>query len=287
MFRRFLFVLVACFPLFSFAKSPSETLQASQGKLDAALSSAPEKGSAEAKKRRSTLESEAKKLFDFETLAQKALGKNWETGTPEQQAEFVSLFSGLVQDKYLDQIEGNSAKGFVLSWGNEDLSGDTAVVKATVEGKTAEGKDVHIKLSYKMIQKTSGWMVYDVVTDDSSLVETYKDSFGKMFKKEGSFEAVLVKLRGKAGKKAPVVETPAPKLEPAPKESGFVAPKATPTPKTTPKPVTKVRSSEEDVALINAGLRSMFAPLSDLFSDLGSSIGSFFSRLFQLRLFFV
>jgi hypothetical protein len=171
--------------------------------------------------------------------------KHWETGTAEQQAEFVDMFSFLVRDKYLDQIEGNSAKGFSVNWKNEVITGDTAIVNANVTGKTAEGKSVNIKLVYKMINKGSSWMVFDVVTDDSSLLDTYKDSFNSMFKKEGSFDGVLIKLRAKTGRKAPApkaeasvegfapITKPAPPVKPAPKVSETkstkkVAPKVNP-----------------------------------------------------------
>jgi len=235
MFRRLIIaIFLLCLPVAAMAKSPMETLKASQNKLDETLQNAPEKGTPEAKKRRSTLEAEAKKLFDFETLAQKALGKNWDTGTAEQQQEFVSLFSELVRGTYLNQIEGNSAKGFTVTWGSEDISGDTANVKASVGGKTAEGKDVNIKMVYKMILRDSNWMVYDVVTDDSSLLDTYKDTFSKMFKKEGSFDGVLIKLRAKTGHKAPVVKAETPAEVVAPKEPVKPAPVVTEKPKANP-----------------------------------------------------
>jgi phospholipid transport system substrate-binding protein len=229
MFRRFIIAALLCLPMFAFAKSPLSTLQGAQSKLESTLENAPEKGTTESKKRRATLDAEAKKLFDFETLAQKALSKNWETGTAEQQAEFIDLFSYLVRDTYLDQIEGNSAKGFSVNWGSESITGETAVVNANVTGKTAEGKSVNIKLVYKLINKGGNWMVFDVITDDSSLLDTYKDTFSKMFKKEGSFDGVLIKLRAKTGRKAP-----APKAE-APVEGFAPITKPAPPVKVTPK----------------------------------------------------
>jgi ABC-type transporter MlaC component len=68
MLRRLLVAILCCLPALALAKSPMDTLTSAQSKLESTLESAPEKGSAEAKKRRSTLEAEAKKLFDFETL---------------------------------------------------------------------------------------------------------------------------------------------------------------------------------------------------------------------------
>ena len=262
MFRRICIAAVLlCLPMAAMAKSPLETLQAAQNKLENTLQSAPEKGSAEARQRRAALEAEAKRLFDFETLAQKALGKNWETGTAAQQEEFVMQFSALVRGTYLNQIEGNSAKGFAVNWGSEDISGDAAVVKASVVGKTAEGKEVNIKMLYKMTLRGSNWMAYDVVTDDSSLLDTYKDSFNKMFKKEGSFDGVLVKLRAKTGIKAPVA-----KAEEIEAPAGFAAPKA-PAKPAPPKDVTVKAPTQKATVKVNVvGLFFYKLPTSLLFS---------------------
>jgi phospholipid transport system substrate-binding protein len=283
MFRRiFVASFLFCFPMAAMAKSPIETLKAAQTKLEATLQSAPEKGSTEAKQRRATLEAEAKKLFDFETLAQKALGKSWETGTTAQQEEFVTLFSALVRGTYLNQIEGNSSKGFAVNWGSEDISGETAVVKASVVGKTAEGKEVNIKLVYKMNLRGANWMAYDVVTDDSSLLDTYKDSFSKMFKKEGSFDAVIIKLRAKTGIKAPIIKAEATPQTPA----GFVAPQAPAKPapaKEAPKVVTvKTKKPTEKVNVV--GLFFYKLPTIVFFSvsqDLPTAQASFANALFE------
>jgi phospholipid transport system substrate-binding protein len=285
MFRRMLIAaFLLCLPMAAIAKSPIETLKTAQTKLETTLQSAPEKGSTEAKQRRATLEAEAKKLFDFETLAQKALGKNWETGTAAQQEEFVTLFSALVRGTYLNQIEGNSSKGFAVNWGSEDISGETAVVKASVVGKTAEGKEVNIKLVYKMNLRGANWMAYDVVTDDSSLLDTYKDSFNKMFKKEGSFDAVIIKLRAKTGIKAPVAKAEVTPEAPA----GFVAPKAPAKPapvKEIPKVVTVKTPTKKTIKQVNViGLFFYKLPAALFFSasqGLPTMQESFANALFE------
>lgn len=192
-------------PLTASAKaSPQKTLEQAQTRLESLLSSAPAKGSAASRERRAKLEAEARKLFDFAELSRRALGKHWESGSPDQQAEFVELFTSLVEDTYLDQLEGQSSKGLSLTWGKEEITGNLAKVEAVISGTSPEGKPVEIQMVYKLIQHPSGWMVYDVVTDGSSLEASYRSTFNKMFKKEGEFEGVLEQLRAKLGKNPPV-----------------------------------------------------------------------------------
>jgi phospholipid transport system substrate-binding protein len=174
-------------------KGPLDTLKDAQGRLDKIIAS----GDPATPEVRAKLESEAKTLFAFDELAKRALGKKWETGTKAQQEEFVALFSQRVRDKYLDQIKGQSAKGFKVEWGKETLSGSEATVASNVKGKTTEGKPVDVDVDYKLTKVGASWMVYDVVTDGDSLLETYKEQFADMFKKGGDFEGVLKKLRGK------------------------------------------------------------------------------------------
>ena len=174
-------------------KGPLDTLKDAQGRLDKITAS----GDPQTAEVRAKLEGEAKALFAFDELAKRALGKKWESGTKAQQEEFVTLFSQRVRDKYLDQIKGQSAKGFKVEWGKEALTGNEATVASSVKGKTAEGKPVDVHVDYKLTKIGAAWMVYDVVTDGDSLLETYKEQFADMFKKGGDFEGVLKKLRGK------------------------------------------------------------------------------------------
>lgn len=198
--RKFLPFLFCLLPLAAQAKSPLETLKDGQSRAEKLLGSSPKAGSPEAQKRRADLESEVKGLFDFEELAKRALGNNWKTASAEQQKEFVPLFSQPIIDNYLSQLEGRSSKGFSVTWGKETITGSEAVVESNVKGKTAEGKPVDINVKYFLIQKGSNWMVYDVVTDESSILEVQKETYKKAFKKEKTFDAVLTKLKSKTKK---------------------------------------------------------------------------------------
>jgi phospholipid transport system substrate-binding protein len=198
--RRLVLFVLCLLPLSAFAggKTALDTLKDAQGRAEKLLSTTPKAGSPDAEKRKKELEKEARALFDFEELAKRALGKNWDAGTAEQQKEFVTLFSKPIVENYLSQLEGRSSKGFTLTWGEEskDDKGNT-FVSSNVKGKTAEGKPVDITVKYFVIQKNSNWIVYDVVTDDSSVVAVQKDTFKKMFKTHKDFNGVLEQLRNK------------------------------------------------------------------------------------------
>jgi phospholipid transport system substrate-binding protein len=197
--QRFALVLLCLLPLSAWAgnKAPLDTLKDAQKNAEKLLNTTPKAGSPEAEKRKKDLENEARTLFDFEELAKRVLAKNWDTGTAEQKKEFVALFSKPIIENYLAQLEGRSSKGFTLTWGKETINDADATVESNVKGKTAEGKPVDINVTYFLLQKDTRWVVYDVVTDDSSVVAVQKETFKKLFKGK-TFEDVLVKLRTKA-----------------------------------------------------------------------------------------
>ena len=65
---------------------------------------------------------------------------------------------------------------------------------------TSRGKKVEIALQYKMICKDGKWVVYDVVTDEQSMLENYRAEFNKIINKDG-FEALLKRMKKKLAEK--------------------------------------------------------------------------------------
>ena len=52
----------------------------------------------------------AERHFDFQQMAQSAIGYHWRTFTPAQKTEFVPLFTAFVEDAYLSRIESYSVR---------------------------------------------------------------------------------------------------------------------------------------------------------------------------------
>ena len=65
---------------------------------------------------------------------------------------------------------------------------------------TSKGKKVNVALEYKMIWKNGRWVVYDVITDEQSLLENYRAEFNKIINKDG-FDALLKRMKKKLDEK--------------------------------------------------------------------------------------
>ena len=151
----------------------------------------------------------AEGYIDFVELAKRALGKKeWDKLDKKKQEEFSATMKGLLRASYAQKALGDSKNGATFEFASEEIQGNEATVKSTLVVK-ADRFPVTYKL-YRADAK-AGWRIYDVVTDDVSLVSTYADQFRKMIANKG-FEGLLASLKSKRDQleKAPVGEAGGP-----------------------------------------------------------------------------
>jgi phospholipid transport system substrate-binding protein len=129
--------------------------------------------------------------FDFPEMAKRSLGRHWSRATPEKQQEFVKLFTDLLENSYIDKIEGY--KGEKVVYTREQVDGDNAEVFTKV--LTPKGEEFSI--NYKLHRVGNEWKVYDVVVEDISLVNNYRSQFNRILA-NASFDELLKKLQQKS-----------------------------------------------------------------------------------------
>jgi phospholipid transport system substrate-binding protein len=131
------------------------------------------------------------KFVDFEELAKRALGdKTWTGLTPAQQKEFTTTMTGLLRASYAQKAVGQAQAQ--VKYGKESIKGSEATVNTTLSLK----KD-QVPIDYKLYRAPKGeWRIYDVITDDVSLVDTYKGQFRKLLKDKG-FDGLISTLKSK------------------------------------------------------------------------------------------
>jgi phospholipid transport system substrate-binding protein len=141
--------------------------------------------------RRAAVRRIANEIFDFQETAHRALGRHWQARTPEEQKEFVQLFTDLLEQSYLSKIE--QYQGEKVSYTGEVAEGDHATVKTKIV--TPKGSEVPI--DYRMTLQSEHWRVYDVLIEGVSLVGNYRTQFNKIIQ-TGSFKELMDKMRAKA-----------------------------------------------------------------------------------------
>ncbi|OLB03512.1 MAG: organic solvent tolerance ABC transporter substrate-binding protein [Nitrospirae bacterium 13_1_40CM_62_7] len=153
-----------------------------------------------AEERRRLLEKVIGDRFNYEEMARRALGAQWNKLSDKERQEFVDLFKGLLSGTYTDKIEGYS--GEQVHYLNERLEADYAEVRTKVASDKTE-----IPLDYRLLNKSGDWRVYDVVVDGVSLVNNYRSQFTKIIR-ESSYADLLEKLREKSKKKSEQPQAP-------------------------------------------------------------------------------
>ncbi|ADO72024.1 MlaC/ttg2D family ABC transporter substrate-binding protein [Stigmatella aurantiaca] len=164
------------------------------------------------------------KFVDFEELSKRALGKNWDTLNATQRKDFTETMKGLLRASYAQKAIGQAQAD--VKYGKETIEGDEATVDTTLTVK----KD-QVPVGYKLYKAAGkgNWRIYDVVTDDVSLVETYRGQFRKLLADKG-FDGLLSTLKAK---RAQLEKSSASTAAPAPGGVGAKA-QATSTSQTAP-----------------------------------------------------
>jgi phospholipid transport system substrate-binding protein len=147
-------------------------------------------GSRESGQRRAEIRRVADGLFDFEEMSRLTLSRHWTAQSPRDQAEFVRLFTELLERCYLSTIENYA--GERIAFVGESVSGSYAQVRSRI----TTDRRVEISIDYRLIARVDRWEVYDVVLDGVSLVSNYRSQFNSIIR-TSSFGDLLTRLRNR------------------------------------------------------------------------------------------
>jgi phospholipid transport system substrate-binding protein len=179
------------------ADSPMADLRKANQNLKKSFGNRKPSWSPEAEAKNSEVQKIVGSFLDFDELARRSLNKHWDKLTPKQRTDFTRTLRELVERNYIKQLYGQP--DYDLRLAREERAGNDATVWGSLHA-TSKGKKVTMALEYKMLRKNNRWVVYDVVTDDLSLLENYRAEFNKVIARE-SFDALLAKMRKRLAEK--------------------------------------------------------------------------------------
>ncbi|MGM0597106.1 MAG: MlaC/ttg2D family ABC transporter substrate-binding protein [Myxococcota bacterium] len=131
-----------------------------------------------------------KQYFAFEIMAKAALYKTWNKINNEQKKKYVQLFTKMIQKSYTKKLQKH--KKYKISFKNQKIIGKRAKVSTTLNKVDGKRED-QISVAYKLLKTSSGWKVYDVITDEVSLIRNYRSTYVRLVK-EGGFPKVIKHL---------------------------------------------------------------------------------------------
>ncbi len=207
------------------SSSPMEILKSTQKKLEKIL----DKGFASDSERKARAE-EIKKLlepfFDFDYLARESLSDHWKKLSPEQRQEFSFWFKELLKVAYIQGVRASKKQKlkkikYKIYYKKEEVRGKKASVFTTVKylgtkkvcdddvDELDEGtgpkkcrkwrkikKWKKVNITWKFALRNGQWKIADMITNDVSLLDSYREQFGKIISKK-SVSYLIKKLKKK------------------------------------------------------------------------------------------
>jgi len=128
-------------------------------------------------------------------MAKSTLGKHWDEVKPAQRTAYVEAMRSAIEASYLVRMQGKVAVDDVKVdyLGEEPRGADTVVHTHFLYGTDSA------KLDFVMQGAGKKERAVDVITEDVSLAETYREQIVSLWKKEG-IDGVTAKFEKKATK---------------------------------------------------------------------------------------
>ena len=173
-------------PSLAVAASPGEEVRASVDRVLATLKDPRLQKNPE--KRREQIKEIIRERFDFGEMARRSLGPEWQRRTPEERKEFVELFTDLLERAYISTIEDVESVRDL----REKVDGNYAEVKTKVVDK----KGLEFSVDYRLHNVNGDWKVYDVVVENVSLVNNYRNQFNRILTRY-SYAELIRRMKAK------------------------------------------------------------------------------------------
>jgi len=130
--------------------------------------------------------------FDYRAMAMRSLGKPWKKLEKAEQMHFTEVFRDLLERSYGNRL--SEYNGQKVLFANATIKKKKALVKSTVVDGARE-----TPVDYKLHQTKSGWQVYDIRIEGTSMVRTFHQDF-KSTLNNGGYEELVVALEKKVAK---------------------------------------------------------------------------------------
>jgi len=173
------------------AMGPRETVETAVGRvISLAQDNEAAKSESLAADRRTEIRRLARQLFDFEEVTRRTLSRHWAARSTEERAEFVALFTDLLERSYITRVEAYA--GETITYSGEAIDAGYATVRSKI---LTDRND--ITLDYRLHLRDGRWRVYDLHIDGVSFVSTYRSQFDRIIQAE-SYGSLLERMRKKS-----------------------------------------------------------------------------------------
>jgi phospholipid transport system substrate-binding protein len=173
--------------------SPLEVIRSTTNQALEVLKSSPGREKAQRQQQLDQMWEVVLPKFDTEEIARRSLGTHWQELTEEQKKEFTQLFIELIKKNYSGTLSRYTTDAQFI-FDDERIEGEQAEVQTRMKSTS---QDKPFSVVYRLHRKGESWLIYDVVAENVSLVQNYRNQFSRIIAKssvEGLFATLKKKL---------------------------------------------------------------------------------------------
>lgn len=136
-------------------------------------------------------------MLDYDRLARESLAQHWSTLDEAQQKNFTELLKKLVQRNYERNIK--NIQGYSVEYLGESATGNSVILVKTRAASKTNAREQPIEIDYRIEQAGESYRVFDIITEGSSLVNSYRGQFNRIIRKDG-YDALVKRLEDRLAK---------------------------------------------------------------------------------------
>ncbi len=175
------------------ANSAMETLKPSVEQILAILAGPQPSDTDQQNRQRNEIQGIARSIFDYVEISKRALASHWRRFSPQQRKSFTIQFATLLENTYLDKIQGQYQNERINFIEEKRLSDSNALVKTEIVRAGGSA----IEVDYRMLLRNGRWRIYDVNVEGVSLVKNYRSQF-QSFLSKNTPDQLISKLADKS-----------------------------------------------------------------------------------------
>jgi phospholipid transport system substrate-binding protein len=189
----FFFTCAMCVSIPAMAGEPTEMIRKATDRIITILTDPALEGPEKAAERKRLVREAVGDQFNRREMSRRTLARHWKERTEEEKKEFIDLYGKLLEQTYLDRVEGYS--GEKVFYEGAEIDGKYGVVKAKI--LTVQGTKIAVE--YRLKKTGDDWLVYDVSIEGVSLVNNYRNQFNSIIVRS-SYKDFIKKLKAKVEK---------------------------------------------------------------------------------------
>lgn len=192
--KRFFAVLaLLCITTAAQAQSPNDVIQSAVDELSSKLDGRKAELAEDRDALYELIDDILQPRFDRRYAAQLVLGRHWRDASAAQREGFINAFYGSLLRRYADGIlEFDQDSVNILPF-----RGDDSKPRIQVKTEVTLDDGTKVPVSYGMVKRDAGWLIFDVTIEGISYVRNYRTELNSEIQ-SSSLDAVIARLENEA-----------------------------------------------------------------------------------------